>query len=206
MIIIIGTSHIATEITKLIKKTIEKEEPDCVAVELDAMRFIAMTTKKRGKPPGIFLKFLSWMQRELGKMTGITPGNEMIETVNFSRKKKIKTYLIDQNFSITARDIQKIPIKEKIKLVLSIFLSGFGSKKIDIKKVPSRKIVKEAVSYLKEKFPGIYKVLVLKRDIYMSSAVKEISKRHDKVLVVVGAGHIEGMKKLLKKEKIKIIG
>ena len=89
MIILLGTSHISPESMKSIRETIQKEEPNCVAVELDRMRYVAMTSKKGTKPPGMFLKIISWMQKELGKMTGISPGEEMMEAVRFSRRKKI---------------------------------------------------------------------------------------------------------------------
>jgi len=56
-----------------------------------------------------------------------------------------------------------------------------------------------------EKFPFIYKILVLKRDRFMAKMIKELKKKHKKILVVVGVGHIKGLKKLLKEEKIKIL-
>lgn len=206
MIILLGTSHISPESMKSIRKTIQKEEPNCVAVELDRMRYVAMTSKKGTKPPGMFLKIISWMQKELGKMTGISPGEEMMEAVRFSRRKKIDVCLIDQDFSVTVRDIQKISPYEKIKLFAMAIFSGFASRKIDLSKVPPKKIVKEALFYLKKHFPQIYRVLVVKRNIHMSLAIKGLSKKYNKILVVVGAGHIDGLKKLLKDEKIKIIG
>ena len=39
----------------------------------------------------------------------------------------------------------------------------------------------------------------------MSKMIKELGKNHKKILVVVGAGHVNGLKNLLKGEKIKII-
>jgi len=101
MIILLGTSHISPESMKSIRKTIQKEEPNCVAVELDRMRYVAMISNKGTKPPGMFLKIISWMQKELGKMTGISPGEEMMEAVRFSRRKKIDVCLIDQDFYCT---------------------------------------------------------------------------------------------------------
>lgn len=206
MIILLGTSHISPESVKNIRHVVSEENPDCVAVELDPMRYRAMLSKSGTKPPGLFLKLLSWLQKELGKMTGIVPGEEMMEAVRFSIRKKIPVYLIDQNFSITVGDIQRIPVLEKIKLFAMVIFSGFASKKIDLRKVPPKKIVHEALLYLKIHFPQIYRILVVKRNVYMSAAVTELVKKYDKILVVVGAGHIDGMKKLLKNEKVKIIG
>lgn len=206
MIILFGTSHISPESVKDIKKHIKEIKPDCVAVELDPMRYTALLKKKGSKPPGVFLKLLSWLQKELGKLTGISPGQEMMEAVKFSRKSKIKTYLIDQNFSVTVRDIRMVSPWEKIKLFFFTLLSGFGGKRIDLNKVPPKQVVKEALRYLKKHFPQIHRAIVVKRNVYMSSALKELSRKHEKILAVVGAGHIEGMKNLLKDEKLKVIG
>ncbi|UCG95236.1 MAG: TraB/GumN family protein [archaeon] len=206
MIILIGTSHIAPESLKNIRKAIEREKPDCVAVELDRMRYAALKSKKGNKPTGLFLRMLSWIQKELGKMTGISPGEEMMEAVRYSQKKKIKTYLIDQDFSVTVRDISRISVLEKFKLFFMAVFSGFSGRKIDLKKVPAKNIVKEALDYLKKHFPQMHRTIVVKRNIYMSQAIKGLSKEYKKILVVVGAGHIEGLKKLLKSENLKIIG
>jgi len=205
MIILLGTSHIAPESIKRIKKAIKDENPDCVAVELDPMRYDALKSGETTNPPGFFLKFLSWLQKELGKMTGIFPGQEMLESVKISRENNIPVCLIDQDFYITMNDINKIPLWEKIRLFTFTMFSGIGTKKIDLKKVPSEEVVNEAIKYLKIKFPFIYKILVLKRNRFMSKMIKELGKNHKKILVVVGAGHVNGLKNLLKGEKIKII-
>jgi len=206
MIILLGTSHISPESVKNVKEIINKEEPDCVAVELDRMRYVALTSKEGTNPPGMFLKILSWFQKELGKMTGIAPGEEMIEAVKFSRRKKIDTYLIDQDFYITVRDIQKISTFEKTKLFIMALFGSFAGRKINLKKVPPKKVIEEALGYLKKNFPQIYGAIVVKRNVHMALAIKGLSRKYKKVLAVVGAGHIEGLKNLLKSENLKVIG
>ena len=204
MIFLLGTSHISPKSIEKIKGFISKEKPDCVAVELDYVRYFSMMNRGKTNPPGLFLKFLSWIQKKLGKMTGIFPGQEMLEAIKFSGKNNIPVYLIDQDFRTTVNEIQNITVWEKIKL---LFVAFFGSSKsnFDLKEVPSEYLVKEAIILLKEKFPQMYKILVQKRNKYMASAIKELDGRYEKILVVVGAGHIEGLKKLLKDKKPKTI-
>ena len=50
---------------------------------------------------------------------------------------------------------------------------------------------------LKKELPGIYKVLVAERDVYMSKRIKALAREFDKIVVVIGAGHYDGIKKLL---------
>jgi len=205
MIIILGTSHISPESLKVIRNTIKNEKPDCVAVELDPSRYVALTRKTGSRPPGVFLKTLAWLQKELGKLTGISPGREMMKAIEVSKKEKIPVYLIDQNFLVTVKELQEISFFEKLKLLCTIFLGIRSKKEVDLRKVPPKKVVKDAIKFLKKHFPEIYRVLVAKRDKYMSEAIKELTRKYNKILVVVGAGHVEGLKKLLKNEELKII-
>jgi len=204
MIILLGTSHISPESIKSIKKAIVDENPDCVAVELDPIRYASMMNRGRNSPPGIFLKILSWIQKKLGKMTGIFPGQEMLEAINFSNKRKIPVFFIDQDFRTTIRDIQGISAWEKFKLLFLAFFST-EKEKFDLKKVPSELLVNEAIEVLKERFPQMYKVLIARRNKQMCLAIKSLHEEYEKVLVIVGAGHIKGLKKLLKDKSIKTI-
>lgn len=205
MIILLGTSHISPKSIEKIREGIGEERPGCVAVELDFTRYQSMLLKRGSSPPGIFLKFISWMQRKLGKTTGIFPGQEMFEAVEFSRGKNIPVYLIDQEFQTTLRDIQDISIWEKIKLFVLTIFSGYEGGNIDLEKVPPEKMVKEAIDFVREKFPEIYKTLVEKRNKHMALALRDLDRRYEKVFGVVGAGHVEGLKKLLKDKNPKII-
>ena len=46
-IIIVGTAHISRESADLVREVIDKEDPDCVCVELDPQRFEALSQKTR---------------------------------------------------------------------------------------------------------------------------------------------------------------
>ncbi len=45
-IILVGTSHIAKQSIRRVKKAIEENKPDIVAVELDSKRFYSIIAKK----------------------------------------------------------------------------------------------------------------------------------------------------------------
>ncbi|MCK5474695.1 MAG: TraB/GumN family protein, partial [Candidatus Aenigmarchaeota archaeon] len=46
-IYLVGTSHIAKESLSKVKKAIEGKKPNCVAVELDYVRFHALKNKRK---------------------------------------------------------------------------------------------------------------------------------------------------------------
>ena len=56
---------------------------------------------------------------------------------------------------------------------------------------------------MKKTYPSIYRSLITDRDVYMARNLYKISNLHkdEKIVAVLGAGHIEGIIKLLKKQK-----
>jgi len=213
-IVIVPTSHIAEESLGNVKRTIEREDPDLVAVELDMDRFIAM---EEGKNTSIhtvknigFLDFslyflMKKLQDWLGKKVGILPGSEMLMAVRIAEERGIDVAFIDRDIRITFFRMGSIPWREKLKLVWFLvkgFLFGWIISKIrregiDLRKVPPEEVIDRALSVIKREFPNIYRVLVRERDIFMSRKLIKLSGRYRKIVAVVGAGHKKGLEKLL---------
>ncbi len=57
--------------------------------------------------------------------------------------------------------------------------------------------VAELMEVLKGQFPAVHKALVEERNIYMCNNIAGILQKVDKLVVVVGMGHVGGMRKLL---------
>jgi len=219
-IVLVPTSHVARESLKSVKNAIEKEKPECVAVELDINRYYAMKEESKAKGSTLdamrnlgFLTFiLYWVLKSLqswiGKKMGILPGSEMVEAVDVARKAGIKVALIDRDIRITVTRMNQIPWTEKAKLLLFLLKGmiidyplmklGRGGQKIDLNKVPPKEIINEAMRTMKKEFPHLYRVLVTERDKFMSARLKDMSKKFKKIVVVIGAGHLDGITKMLK--------
>jgi pheromone shutdown-related protein TraB len=215
-IILVPTSHIAKQSVRKVKEVIEKEKPDIVAVELDMNRYMAAKQEKNAstietmKTLG-FLTFLFYwilknLQSWLGKKMGILPGSEMIQAVDVANKLGIKVAFMDRDIGVTMMRIRNISWKEKTKLLLYLFkgltidyaLFKIQRKNgIDLSKVPPKELIKEAMDLLSKNFPELYKVLVVERDHFMVTRLKSLSNHFDKIVAVIGAGHTDGMKKLL---------
>jgi len=212
---VLGTSHISQQSVDQIKNTIKEFKPDIVAVELDPQRYQAIMSKVRRKIKlrnalklGLF-GFLFYIigsisQKILGKKTGQQPGIDMKTGILEAKKVGAKVALIDRDISITLyRLSKKVPLKEKSKLVFYLLFGGFSKNKInlDLTKVPKDKLVHKLISELSHKFPGFYRVLVAERDTYMQNQVQLISRKFpdSKILIVIGAGHKEQMKKFVSK-------
>ncbi|MCK4497029.1 MAG: TraB/GumN family protein [Candidatus Aenigmarchaeota archaeon] len=216
-IILVPTSHVAKQSLKKVKEVIEKEKPDCVAVELDMNRYSAMKEQEKTsslealKTLGFMTFLLYWvlkkLQSWLGKKLGILPGSEMIQAVDVARKAGIKVALIDRDMRITFLRVKSISWKEKMKLLLFLF-KGLtidylllkirkDGKAIDLDKVPPKELIEQAMEMMKKEFPQLYRVLVKERDEFMASRLKDMSSKFEKIVAVTGAGHTNGLQKLL---------
>jgi pheromone shutdown protein TraB len=213
-IILVPTSHIARESLENVRNTIEKEKPDCVAVELDINRYHYL--KERGNestldmirilglPTFLIYWVLKKFQDYFGRKTGILPGSEMMEAVGIAGGRGITIALIDLPLEITLSKIRKIPLSEKLGLFRLLIMGVFGlaipfGKKhsFDLNRVPPKEIIRQAMGYLEKELPGFYRVLVSERNAVMAKNLKGLSKKFNKIVCVIGAGHEKGMKELL---------
>ncbi len=197
-ITILGTSHIAKESIGNAVRLILQEKPDCVAVELCPERFFSLTHKTKGSFPSPFYLFLHLFQQYLSSKTGVMAGSEMLYAVEAAQAVSAHIEFIDRNISETARKITAVPGSEKLRLFAALIFSPLASKSFNLQKTPSKKDVSSAVSYLKEKFPQLHNVLIEERDKHMFSRIQELRKKYRKIIVIVGAGHEAGLKRLLR--------
>lgn len=216
MIKIIGTSHIAKQSTREIKEKIAEWKPDIVAVELDIARLHSLFQKEKsielkdiwklGFFGFVFAKIGAWLQKSLGKSVGILPGSDMKTAVMEAKKVGAKIYLIDRPLQLTLQRLgSEMSIWEKFGLIGHILFGWVNPenreilKQINLTKVPSEKLIEKMVKDLKAKFPSMYKVLIEERNNYMSKQLLRIKEHFpgEKILAVVGAGHVKELKRLL---------
>lgn len=213
---IIGTSHIAKQSLNEVKKTIEDEKPDIVALELDKQRLYGLMSKKKekisiynifriGVKGFIFSLIGAWAEKKLGEYVGVSPGSEMKQAVRLSKKNNIKLALIDQNIEITLKRLSKtLTWKEKWNFVVDIFKAVVFRKKevdFDLRTVPDKKLIKTLINKVKKRYPNIYNVLVKERNEVMAKNLIRLmkEKEDDKILAIVGAGHEDEIIRLIKK-------
>ena len=222
-IILVGTAHISKDSVKEVKEVIEEYKPDIVAVELCKRRHEAITKKNKWEntPVTQLLKsnnsylmlaqtFLSSIQRKLGKEYGVEPGSEMIAAMKEAKKHGLEVALIDRDISITLkRAWRKMGIREKFRLSWEFLkaIVGFGEEEIeelDLKKLMDQDVISTLMEEFGEIAPSATSVLIHERDEYISQKILEHSKKGKKVVAVVGAGHIKGIKKHLEKKKLDV--
>ena len=218
-IILIGTAHISKDSVKEVRAAIEKYKPDIVAVELCERRHEAITKKDKWEstPVTKLLKsnnaylmlaqtFLSSIQRRLGKEYGVEPGSEMIAAMQEAEKFGLKVALVDRDISVTLkRAWRKMGIREKFRLTWEFLkaMLGFDEEELedlDLKKLMDQDVISALMEEFGEIAPSATNVLIHERDVYISKKILDESKK-GKVLAVVGAGHLKGIKSHLEKKE-----
>ena len=208
-LIIIGTSHISIESVNEVTSAIDEHHPDVIALELDLPRFKKIISKKKEKfkasnilQKGFMLNLIgAWIERYLGKKVGVSPGSEMKKAISLARKNKLNIALIDQNIQITLRKLKtRFTLKEKLNLLKNIFKGIFKPQKIriDLTKVPGQKLINKLTLHVKKDYPSIYKTLIEERDQIMAHHLLKLMEKHEKVVAVLGAGHVPGLTKIIK--------
>lgn len=211
MIILIGTGHVFN-LSQALNNIFDEKQPEIMCVELDKQRFKALTLKKtdpeayknmeRNVP--ILYKILARFQEGMAKEYGVTAGAEMLTAINYASSHQIPVAFIDMNAQhLFAKMLRSMSFSEKLKLLFSGFGGFFVSKKHVEKEL--QKIEKNFDKYINEigeKFPTIKRVLIDERNYYMVQQLATASEKYEKVVAVIGDGHIPGISELLKKKEI----
>jgi pheromone shutdown-related protein TraB len=214
-IVLIGTAHISQESVDEVKQIIETEKPDIVAVELDDRRYKSLIekTKWENTPINKILKsnntylmlaqiFLGAIQRRLGKELGVEPGSEMIAAMKEAEKHKLSVALVDRDITITLkRAWKRMGIREKFRLTWEFLKAMVGFDEEDLEELDLKELMnQDMISTMMEEFgkfaPSVASVLIDERDQYIAQNIRNQSKK-GKVVAVVGAGHLQGIKRYL---------
>lgn len=213
-IILIGTAHVSKESVEEVKAEIESSQPDCVAVELDQKRYDALENPDSWRNLDIvkvlkrregFLMLanlvLGSFQRRMGKNIGVKPGDEMLAAINVAKENDIEVSLVDRPIQVTLRRAwAKNSVWGKCKLLASLLASAFDKEEISEEQIETLKKENEMdtmMSELSEYLPKVKEVLIDERDRYLASHIWE--SKGNKVVAVLGAGHLLGVKAYLEK-------
>ena len=215
---VLGTSHIAKQSLDEVKKKIDEEKPDIIAVELDSKRLPALMSsaprkiqlraiRQTGIKGFIFLLFAAWAEKKLANLVGMAPGSEMKQAVRIARKKGIQLALVDQDIEITLQRISKsLTWKEKRNFLADIAKAVFSGKKeaeFDLRTVPEKKIIKKLTEHMRKRYPNLHKALVEERNEVIAQNIKNLilSNPGKKILAILGAGHVDEVLDLVKKSE-----
>ena len=210
--IIVGTAHISRQSADLVKEVITKEKPDTVCIELDEKRYKALAEKKRWE--SLDLKtiirqkqlstllvnlVLSSYQKKLGEKLGVTPGTELLEAANTANELNLPIELCDREVRITLRRAwHSMSFWQKLKFLTGGLAGIFEKQELTEEKLAelrSKDVLTEMMDELGKAMPVLKKVIIDERDEYLAQKMQEA--KGSKIVAVVGAGHVNGIVKVI---------
>jgi pheromone shutdown-related protein TraB len=208
-VILVGTAHVSKESAKQVSQVIQDEQPDTVCVELCQSRYQALRQKERWQDTDIikvikekksFLLLsnllLASFQKRIAKKLDIKPGEEMIEAVKKAEEIGAEVHLADRDIRTTlSRTWHLMGFWSKIKLLFQMILS-IGEvediKEEDVEKMKQEDVLETLLAEVGKSLPILKDILIDERDQYLAEKIRTAPGQ--KIVAVVGAGHVQGIK------------
>jgi pheromone shutdown-related protein TraB len=208
---IVGTAHISEASVTEVRDLIAEVRPDTVCIELCENRYNALINDaawknldifkviKQGKTLFLFANMiLASYQKQMGEQLGVKPGAEFLAAVKQAEAVGARLILVDRDVHVTLkRTWANIRFWSKAKLIgmLLGLAPGDDDSELTSDTIESMKTAANFSAQLAEfsnQFPGIKQPFIDERDQYMISKIEEAEG--DKVVAVVGALHVAGMR------------
>jgi pheromone shutdown protein TraB len=211
--VFVSVIHTDVESVEEARRVVRETKPDVVAVELDRDRYQQlMNPPEEGEivNPGSgdmaqdLMQQLAILEKSLGQITGSNVGDEMLAAIEEGRSIGAKIALVDRPMITTVQAMMQVPVEEMYRLTGMLpdatkDIENGGA--IDLLAMLKEDgAVDDLMEQFKSEFPGLANVLIEQRDQYVAKALHYIlNDVEGKIVAVLGAGHIQGVKAALEK-------
>ena len=206
---VVGTAHISQKSVEEVREVIEKVKPAAVCVELCETRYKTLMEEnhwkklnivdviKQGKALMLLASLaLSSFQRKMGEKMGVKPGAELHEGVKAAKDVGAELVLADRDIQTTLkRTWGNLSFWKKMMVFGGLTESVLFSEDIseeELEKMKERDTLTDMMEEFAKALPDVKEPLIDERDQFLMSKIEEAPG--DKVVAVVGAGHVAGMK------------
>lgn len=207
-IYLVGTAHVSADSVDEVERIIRDVQPDTVCVELDPVRYAALTDESRWKNLDIFKVIkegktlfllanlaIGAYQRRLGAELGVKPGTELLAGAKMAEEVGANLELIDRDIKVTLRRTwSSLGFWRKMTLLGSIIdalVSRGEVEKVDVEQLKQKAHLSEMMAEFSRVLPEVHRPLIDERDRYMMSGIED--SEGTVIVAVVGAGHVPGM-------------
>ena len=212
--VVLGTAHVSRTSMEAVQALLARETFDAVAVELCESRAQGMRDPEAFKQMDLFRVIrqgkagmvaaslvLSTFQKRLADQYGIEPGAEMKAAMDGADARKVPVWLIDREVGVTLkRAWHSVGFWQRFGLLGGLLASVFERETIDekdIEKLKQGDMLESAFSEFANESAPLYRSLIAERDAFMAARLREETAKAiappQRVLVVIGAGHLKGM-------------
>ncbi len=207
-IMLVGTAHVSKSSVEEVCSAIREQVPEVVALELCQGRYDVLKHPrlwqetdivrviKEKKAALLFANLvMASFQRRIGEKLGVRPGQEMISAIETAEELHIPVALIDRSIQITlSRAWRMLSWRERLRMVwasLGSILVADDLEEEEIERLKDTDMLTAAVGEIAKEAPTIKRVLIDERDAYMARKLADLEA--ERVLAVIGAGHLAGM-------------
>jgi pheromone shutdown-related protein TraB len=213
---LVGTAHVSRASVDTVCSTFAADDYDGVAVELCHNRYQAMVAPetqaswdllgmlRQGRAAMIAASLaLSAYQRRIAEQFGIEPGAEQRAAIDLAQDAEVPLLLIDRDIGITLkRTARRLPWWRRAALFSGLLASLLSRDQVDEQEIEQLKqgdMLESTFGEFAQQRSDLYQPLVAERDRYMAaSLLRDIRKQGlQRVLVVIGAGHLAGLQQQL---------
>ena len=217
---LLGTAHVSRASVIAVTEMAGTGNFDAIAVELCPARHQALTKQQqwkemdlyriiREKKAGLVMANLALgaYQRRIAEQFGIEPGAELKAAADAAISHDIPLQIIDRDLATTLkRSYRAVPWYKRIMLSTGLIMSTFSSDEIDeeqIEKLKEGDILESTFTEFAEQSPELYEALIAERDRFMAARLRQenTEKTGKHILVVIGAGHLEGLARYLETDQ-----
>jgi len=214
--VLLGTAHVSRTSVDAVIEMAGSGDFDAIAVELCPARHLALTKQQqwkdmdlyriiREKKAGLVMANLALgaYQRRIADQFGIEPGAELKAASDAAIAHDLPLQLIDRDLATTLkRSYRAVPWYKRFMLTTGMIMSTVSSDEIDeeqIEKLKEGDILESTFTEFAEQSPELYEALIAERDRFMAARLRQENKANGgkRILVVIGAGHLEGLAKYL---------
>ena len=209
---LIGTAHVSRSSAEAVRALATGDRFDAIAVELCQARYDALNAERKwtdldlyqiireGKAGLVMANLaLSAYQRRIAEQFGIEPGAEMRAAALAATEQNLPLQLVDRDLATTLkRSYASVPWYKRMYLMAGLAMGMVSSEEIDeesIEKLKEGDILESTFTEFAEQSPELYEALIAERDRYMAARLRQENRdaAGRRVLVVIGAGHMEGL-------------
>lgn len=212
---LLGTAHVSRASAEAVTHEIDSGAYDEVAIELCVNRHRGMVDPeslermdlfeviRSGKVPMVTAMLaMAAFQQRIAEQFGIEPGAEMRAAIEGARQHGLKVHLIDRDIGTTLRRIYRnVPWYKRMYLFSGLFASIVVDDEIpeaEIEALKEGDLLESTFAQFADSAHQIYQPLIDERDQYMAAHLLDIADSGARrVLAVVGAGHLKGIRRYL---------
>lgn len=214
---LLGTAHVSHASVEAVRAAIDSGRFDAVAVELCDSRHQALFAPERLQQLDLFqvLKdgkagmvaaqlLLASYQARLAEQLGIEPGAELKAAVTDAGARGLPVWLIDREIGVTVgRAYRSVGFWQRMGLAGGLLGSLLSNDRIDedeIEKLKEGDMLDSAFREFAMQSQPLYTALIAERDAFMAARLRQQTDNDPsprEVLVVIGAGHLQGLSQAL---------